>query len=376
VPVARRGDGYSAKLSEVHARVNEPTSPACGAFGTCGGCLLQHAPEDLYRAWKTALVSEALSRRGFEAPSVRPMQSFPLGTRRRATFRGIRDGGRFRLGFNRRMSDRVVALESCPLLTPALNELLARSTDMPGRPGRVIATDVEGGLDIILELAEVPDLGLREDLAAFAEQLDVARLSWQPAGEAPEPLSLRREPVVRFAEVPVSFPPGGFLQPSIAGEQCLTEAVLNAVEGTDHVADLFGGLGTFTFALARDRRVHLAEVDAAAVAAAQRAAGQAGLGGRIEAERRDLDQRPLSAKELDRFDAVVFDPPRAGAAAQAAEIAASKTLCKVIAVSCNPATFARDARSLCDGGFRLTEVTPVDQFPWSAHLEIVGIFAR
>ncbi|MCP5372382.1 MAG: class I SAM-dependent RNA methyltransferase [Hyphomicrobiales bacterium] len=376
LPTARRGQGVAARVVEALGGAQDHRPPACAHVGSCGACLVQHAPDDLYLAWKTGLVAAALARRGFRDPPLAPLRTVPPGSRRRAALRGIRVGGRVRLGFNRRHSDQVVPIDTCPLLTPALNALLAAAGDLPVVPRRAVASDVEGGLDLVLDLADAPDLGLRQKLAAFAGRAGVARLSWRQGGEAPELLAQLADPVVRIAGVPVVLPPGGFLQPSAEGEALLTAAVARGLGAARTIADLFGGIGTFGLALADRARVQVFEVDVAAVAALRHAAGRAGLGGRVGADCRDLDQRPLTARELEKFDAAVFDPPRAGAAAQAAEMAAAGGLATVVAVSCNPATFARDARTLVDGGFRLRQVTPVDQFPWSAHLEVVGEFVR
>ncbi|HZD24921.1 MAG TPA: RNA methyltransferase, partial [Alphaproteobacteria bacterium] len=185
----------------------------------------------------------------------------------------------------------------------------------------------------------------------------------------------RRPPLIELGGVPVTPPPGAFLQATAEGEAALVRLVSEACAGAGRIADLYAGIGTFSFALARAAPVYAAEQDAAAVAALVAARnGAAGLK-QIEAEMRDLVRRPLGPGELARFDAVVFDPPRAGAARQVEELARSKVPL-VVAVSCNPATFARDSRTLADGGYRLERVTPVDQFLWSAHVELVATFRR
>ncbi len=223
--------------------------------------------------------------------------------------------------------------------------------------------------------AAEPDLGARERLAAFADAVDLARLSWR-AGEGPaEPVSQRRPCIVVFGGVPVSVPPGAFLQASAEGEAELVRRVVTAVAGAGRVADLFAGLGTFSLPMAKAAAVRAVDGDADAVAALRAAANGAGLAGRVTAEARNLFRDPLTAAELARFDAAVFDPPRAGAAAQASELARSGVL-TVVGVSCNPVSFARDAASLAGGGYRLDRVTPVDQFLWSEHVELVGVFSR
>jgi 23S rRNA (uracil1939-C5)-methyltransferase len=263
-----------------------------------------------------------------------------------------------------------------PPLRQALSPLLQER-----ETAAVTLTETEAGPDLLVVSAQAPGLEAREALAAFAEGQDLARLSWAArakAGEAlaPEPVVLRRPPRLDFADVAVEPPPGGFLQPTAAGEAALVERVLSYLpEGAAALADLYAGCGTFTFPLAQRARVHAVERDQAAMAALWSGARKADLAGRITVEARDLARAPVTAEELAGGDCVVFDPPRAGAREQAAEIARS-SVPAAIAVSCNPNTFARDARTLVDGGFTLVEVAPIDQFPWTGHLELVASFRR
>jgi 23S rRNA (uracil1939-C5)-methyltransferase len=280
-----------------------------------------------------------------------------------------------------------VDLTSCLVLTPSLTALLPplRQALAPLLQPREVAAlslcETEGGIDLMVVSAAGPGLAAREALAALAEAQDLARLSWaaRPAAGAapePEPVVVRRPPRVRFAEVAVEPPPGGFLQPTAEGEAALIARVLAYLpEGAETVADLYAGCGTFTFPLARHARVHAVERDAAALASLWAAARRADLAGRVTVTAQDLARAPVRAEELEGGDCVVFDPPRAGAREQATQIARS-SLPAAIAVSCNPKTFARDARVLVDGGFTLVEVTPVDQFPWTGHLELVAKFRR
>ncbi len=388
---ALRGEAIEL-LSESPSRV----APPCPHFGLCGGCALQHLDEAAYRDWKRGLVVEALARRGLTGAEVGslvgPLVSVPPGTRRRATLAAYRGrDGRVHLGFHETRGHAVVDLTACLILHPRLFALLAPLRGLLGtllagggragaRAGAAL-TLTETGVDLLLTSLDSPDLEAREAMAAFAEARDLARLSWSAGeGKGAEPVALRRAPRVRFSGVAVTPPPGGFLQPTAEGEAALVDAVLRGLpKGAERFADLYAGCGTFTFALASRGRVHAVEGDSAALealSAAARAAGlDAGIGGRVEAEVRDLARQPLMAAELGRLDALVFDPPRAGARAQAEQIAASR-LPAVVAVSCNPHTFARDARLLVDGGFELLEVTPIDQFAWTGHLELVAIFRR
>lgn len=377
-PAGQRGEVLEL-LQPAPARVEPP----CPHFGPCGGCTLQHFAEADYRAWKRGLLVEALARRGFAAEGlVRPLLALPPGTRRRAVFAAERQGGRVRLGFHRRLSHAVEDLGGCLLLAPPLVALLPclREGLAPLLPeGKVLdvtATLTEGGIDLLLTLPAEPDLAGREALAALAEAADLARLSIAVAGEV-LPLAERRLPLITFGGVPLVPPPGGFLQPTPEGQRALTDLVLAALPPeAETVADLFAGCGTFTFPLAaRGHRVHAVEGDGPALAALERAARQAGLWGRVTAEQRDLERQPVLAEELEGGDALIFDPPRGGARAQAQELAGSD-IPLVVAVSCNPATFARDARTLVDGGYELAEATPLDQFPWSGHLELVAVFRK
>ncbi len=365
----------------------------CPHFGSCGGCGLQHLEDRAYAAWKRGQVLQALARRGLDAAVVGEIVRIPPGTRRRAVL-SARQGSRspqgsassegqgLHLGFYGRDSHRVEDLRSCLVLTPGLMALIpplrAALEPLVGADERwgLVVSETETGVDLCLQARRAPELRDREVLADLAEASDLARVCWQERDSQPEPIVVRRAPVVTFGEVVVTPPPGGFLQPSRAGEQALSDLVLSHLPGdATRVADLYSGCGTFTFRLSAQAGVFAAEGDGLALEALQAAARQAGLANRVSAEQRDLARRPLTADELRPFDCVVFDPPRAGARAQAEELAQSRVP-RVIAVSCNPATFARDARILIDGGYRLTSLVPVDQFPWSGHVELVACLER
>ncbi len=376
----RRGDGLVAWPLQVLTGGPGRVEPPCRHFGRCGGCSLQHLDGAAYVAWKRGLLVEALARAGFDCEAVGPLLCIAPGSRRRAAFAFARRRGRLAVGFNTKGSHEVVDLAQCRLVAPQLIDLLPPLRDLlpalidEGREGDAVASLTEAGIDLLVEADARLDLFDRERLAAFADSQDLARLSWRrPGGELIEPLACRRPPVVRFAGVGVVLPPGGFLQPSREGEDALASLVVAAIGTCTPVADLYAGCGSFTFPLARMAAVHAVEGDAAALRALSAAAGESP--GRVTTENRDLARRPLSAEELKRFQAVVFDPPRVGAAAQA-EILAAAGPPLIVAVSCNPATLARDARILAKGGYRLRQATPVDQFPWSAHLEAVAVFER
>ncbi|HEX9646799.1 MAG TPA: methyltransferase [Alphaproteobacteria bacterium] len=379
---AARGDGRAAMLERVLAPAAERVAPACRHFGTCGGCAVQHLARAAELLWKRGVIADALSRRGLADAPVAPARVVAPGKRRRATFVAARAGARVTLGFHQRRSHRLVDIAECPAIMPELEALAAPLRD--GLAGvlrdreqiKLHAQATETGIDLVIDAARAPQLAEREALAGLAERLDLARLTWRADGEL-EPIAWRRPARVSFAGIAVEPPPGAFLQPSADGEAAIRAAVLAAMGPARTVADLFAGVGTLALPLAAQATVAAVHaVDIAgdhldALAKAARALDRA----RIGVEQRDLFAAPLAGPELDRFDAVVFDPPRAGARAQAAALAAS-AVPAVVAVSCDPATFARDARLLVDGGYRLELVTPIDQFPWSAEVELVAAFRR
>ncbi|HKX09448.1 MAG TPA: class I SAM-dependent RNA methyltransferase [Stellaceae bacterium] len=357
-------------------------APACPHFGTCGGCALQHLTDGDYRDFKETVVRAALERRGLDAGVVEPPRRLPPGTRRRARLALSRPPkGSVRAGFHARESHEIVDMRACAVLHPTLLALVSPLRELsallfrPGESGAAVLTRLESGVDALLELPRQPDMTMLERLAAFAETDDLARLSWCLAEEPAVPVAERRRPRIVFAGVAVDVPADGFLQASAEADAVLTELILTGIGPAKRVLDLYAGLGTFTFALAERAPVHAIDGARAAIAALSAAAARATLAGRVTAELRDLETRPVMGEELRRYDAVVFDPPRAGAKAQARALAGSH-VARVVAVSCNPATFGRDARALVDGGYRLTRVVPVDQFLWSAQMELVAWFER
>jgi len=387
VPYAAPGDRLLVRLEDdgeggwrgrILRRLQEGTEraqPPCPHFADCGGCSLQHLAPAAYRRWKQGLVGEALSRRGVET-AIAPLLVLPPGGRRRVVLAAEIGSGTITLGFNAAGSSRVVDLTTCLLVTPKLQAFLAplrrALTPVLERRERadVIVTETDSGIDLWLQQrGSLGEAGCRS-LIDLAEAQDLARISF---GHDAELLLQRRPPSMLFGKTPVAIPPGAFLQPSALGQAALTRAVTAVLKGQRRVADLYAGCGTFTFALAETAKVHSVEGDRPAQEAL--AAAARGLSGRVTAERRDLARSPLTPAELDRFDALLLDPPRAGAKTQAAAIAASR-LALVAYVSCDLRSFARDARLLIDGGFRLDRVLPIDQFPWSAHLELVGVFRR
>jgi 23S rRNA (uracil1939-C5)-methyltransferase len=341
-------------------------------------------------------VAIELRHRGLATAPLDPLVALPAPTagdhsnsRRRAILSAVKRAGDVILGFNARGSRQVVDIDRCLLLTVAINRRLKPLSGLfaellrDGERGQAVVTDLDGEIDVLLVLTRALDLVGRERVAAFAEHADVAHIAWRSKdGGTADPIVHRRPCQAVFGAVAVDFPSGAFLQPSAAGEAALRNLVLQGVGDAARVADLFAGLGAFTFALAgraglhRGWRVHAVDVNPALVQALAQAADRAGLAGRVTSEARDLDRRPLTAADLESFDAVVFDPPRPGARLQAQAMAAARGLARAVAVSCNPATFARDARILIDGGFTLERVIPIDQFVFAPHVEIVGLFRR
>lgn len=375
--VSEAAAGFRGELVELLSPGADRAEPPCPHFGACGGCALQMLEEQAYLAWKEALVDKALSHAGLSPLERPPMVRTPPQSRRRVSLAAQRRGREVVIGYRQRLSHRLAPIESCLLLRPALQELLApiraflQTAEFAA--GDVVATECANGVDLALGGLQAGDLELRERLASFAEAKDLARLSLLDEDSAWEPLMVRRTPQVDFGGVPVAVPPGVFLQASKEGEDALVATIADEMSQNEGpIAELFCGAGSFTFPLSAFGRVDAFEADEAALAALDGAVRANGLSGRITAQRRDLYRQPLRAAELKAYSAVVFDPPRAGAKDQAAQIAQSGVPL-AIAISCNPATFARDVRLLVDGGYRLEKVVTLDQFIWSPHVELVGV---
>jgi 23S rRNA (uracil1939-C5)-methyltransferase len=385
VRIAARGDGVTESGRHVPFGVPgdrlfddgtvvpgpDHQAPPCRHFPECGGCQLQHASDDAYRGYLVSRVATALAQHGIETDIREPHLS-PPRTRRRATLRALRVAQGAVVGFNAERSHRIIDMHECHILRPELFALVAPLRRLltslldRQRSAEVQLTLVDQGVEIAIKGIEPKGLEAIELLTSFCEQHRLARMSLDQ-GLGPE---IHYEPVpatVTLSGTPVPYPVGGFLQATLDGEAALVEAVLAATSGAKCVADLFAGLGTF--ALALRGKVYAAEASRDAVLALKRAAPT------IAIDHRDLYRRPLDRSELHRFDAVVIDPPRAGAAEQVALLADSGVQ-RIAYVSCNPATFGRDAKLLVDGGYPLDWVRPVGQFRWSTHVELAGAFSR
>lgn len=375
VALAAPGDRISPSGEVVPGPHHQP--PPCRHFPRCGGCQLQHLDDASYSAFIVDRIGGALAAQGLSA-DIRPPSLSPPYSRRRASFHAERRGRQVVLGFSEARSHDLVDLAECTILDPALFDVLAPLRRllaglMTGkRRVEVQMTRVDQGIDLALTGLAAEGLEAAEAIANFARGHAVARVSVDN-GLGPE---TRWEPegvTVTLGGVAVPLPPGAFLQATPQGEAALIAAVRDAIGAPATVADLFAGLGTFALALTPAAKVYAAEAGRDALLALK--AGAARARRPVFADHRDLYRRPLTKAELDRFDAVVIDPPRAGAREQADGLAAS--VVPVIAyVSCNPSTFARDAKTLCEGGHRLDWIQPVGQFRWSTHVELAARFSR
>ena len=387
VPYALAGEDILAEvdnergtLVEVLTPSPERIAPFCPHFTDCGGCAVQTLAAPAYGKWKRGLLVAALDHAGVAAEVGDIVDAHGEG-RRRVTFhaRFDRDAlGRIAtvVGFMRARRHEIVALDACPILAPALKDALpvaravAQMLNQLGKPLDILVTASLEGLDIDVRGTGKLSFEIEQALIGLAGRLDLARIS-----NHGEIVIERKPPRIAMGLAHVTPPPGAFLQATEAGEETLTCLVAEGVGKSRKVADLFAGVGTLTLRLAEKAEVFAVESEALALVALERAAHNTSGLRTVSSERRDLVRRPLLAVELERFEAVVFDPPRAGAETQAQMLAGSKVP-NVVAVSCNAQTFARDAKILVEGGYRIERITPVDQFRHSSHVEIVGIFRR
>jgi 23S rRNA (uracil1939-C5)-methyltransferase len=384
VRIAARGDGVTASGRHVSFGVPGDTVlddgtlapgphhqvPPCRHFPECGGCQLQHADDEAYRGYLASRIETALAQHDLTTEIREPHLS-PPRSRRRATLRAMRVGQGVVIGFNAEKSHRIVDMRECHILRPELFSLVAPLRELLApllplrRLGEVHFTLVDQGVDLLIKGMAAEGLPALERLTSFAMSERLARLSVDQ-GLGPETIYEPEPATVTLSGVVVGFPPGSFLQATEDGETALIEAVREAITGSSRAADLFAGLGTFALAAAAS---YAAEASRDTAAALKNAAPA------LKAEHRDLYRRPLDLAELSHFDAVILDPPRAGAAEQVAALAASSVR-RIAYVSCNPATFARDAKALADGGYKLEWVRPVGQFRWSTHVELAACFSR
>lgn len=387
--LGKKGEGYLAEAVEFHVQGAARQVPPCRHFGVCGACALQHLSDDAYRAWKRDQVVQALSMQHLDTTVIGDLIATPSRSRRRLRLLAKKQRDAVVLGFAERGSHRAVDVMDCPIAHPALSALLPKLRQIVhlalanGEAGEVAVSEIGARIDVVLRTPSAPDARARAELARLAHDGGIARLSWQGGGKdrrsrlgPPETIAQFGPVQASLFDVAVDVPPEPFLQPSKEGEAAIVAEVVAALNDARRMADLYCGCGTLTFALARRRvSVTACDSDGAMIAALAAAARRAGLDGRVSASVRDLDRQPLTRQELSKLDAVVLDPPRQGAALQVREIAAAQVPLLVY-VSCNPTTFARDTRILVDQGYRLIRVIPIDQFLWSAHVELVAVLER
>lgn len=382
--VARALPGEIVEGDPVDGRIATPkivepsgdrVKPPCRHFKTCGGCLMQHASDPLLATWKQDIVREALQAEGLDIP-MRDIAVSPAKSRRRAKYAARRTKSGAMAGFHTRGSDALVDIQVCPLVDRGLDgaPALARAIAIQGTSRKaeitVHCTATPNGMDVAVEGGRPMDKDLTWHLPQIAIAHNVVRLFWN--GELVAQSATATHPI---GKAHVTLPPNAFLQATEHGEKILQACVAEAIEGSKHVLDLFSGCGTFALHIAETAPVTAIEGDKGMAKASQEAANHAGLTHPVKALSRDLFRDPLIASELIKFDAVVLDPPRAGASAQIAELAKS-SVSKIAYVSCDPATFARDAKVLVNAGYVPQWVQVVDQFRWSAHVELAAQFIR
>jgi 23S rRNA (uracil1939-C5)-methyltransferase len=363
-------------LLRVETASAERIDPFCSYFGRCGGCAIQHWQPDPYQAWKRQIVIDTLAHAKIECP-VDPIIDAHGAGRRRLTVHARRGSdGALRVGFAAAASHAIIAIDDCPILDPGLKgaldaaRALADLLKPTNKPLDIQVTAASNGLDVDVRGTGPLPTPMIATLSRLAEQHKLARLTRH--GEL---VIMRSPPVIEVGTAQVVLPPGSFLQATAAGEEALAALVVKACKGSKYIADLFCGVGPFALRLAAKSRIAAFDSDAGAILSLQQAAKETSGLKPIRAEVRDLFRRPLVPQELRDYDAVVFDPPRQGAQAQVEKLAASK-IAVVVAVSCNVQTFARDARILIDGGYKIESVTPVDQFRHTPHVELVARFKR
>lgn len=374
-----KGGPNRGRLTHIVEPGDVRSTAPCPHYGRCGGCALQHLNHDFATSWKLGQLSGALARRGFgEVPVNAGLDGEP-GSRRRAALTSVRMGkDRPILGFHERRGRNVISAKVCPVLEPDLERLLGplrnvlATVQQPRSESRVVLNLTDGGVDLLLDGGIEEGLGTHEALSALAEDEDLARISVAAGGE-PWTVLERRPAELRWSPLNVKAPPGAFLQADRRAESYMRQTVADWSEPSAASVDLFSGVGTLTSALPLTAGTLAIDSDSAAIHALRNGLDAGQLDVRTEV--RNLFRRPLQTQELARFEQAVLDPPAAGAREQCHELAASG-LQRVIYVSCAPATFARDARILCDGGFVLREVRMIDQFYWSAETELAAFFER
>lgn len=376
VPFAAPGDRLNPGGGLIHGPHHE--EPPCPHFQLCGGCQLQHLDDATLEIFVRDRIIHALTAQDIPMPEFMPVHVSPPQSRRRVAVRSAWAGKQFQLGFSSEKSHRIVDLTQCDTMVPELFAVLEPLRAFlaprigPKRNVEIKLALVDQGVDVLIENWAPEGLETHEAMTAFATANRLARLSIDD-GFGPTTYWEPEPATVTLGGVAVAYPPYGFLQATKDGEHALLRAVQDIVGEAKLVADLFSGLGTFAFGIASGRKVFAAEAERAALLSMKAAAGKAGL--QLFAEHRDLFRRPLIPAQLNRFQAVILDPPRAGAREQVTELSKSE-VAKIAYVSCNPSSFARDAKMLIAAGYKLQRIWPVGQFRWSTHVELAGEFTR
>ncbi|WP_212111339.1 class I SAM-dependent RNA methyltransferase [Bartonella queenslandensis] len=353
----------------------ERVDALCQHFGECGGCTLQHWRADAYRVWKRQLVVNALKKYGVNSVVAPLIECQPYSRRRMTLTASMTPQGQ-KVGFNRYLSHEIIALEECPVSCPELISQLRNIRELCSflsssvKRFHVTITRVQNGVDVTLSGCSVPHESLRQKMIKAALSYGITRLSVD--GEV---LIEREKPVIYFGDVRVEFPSGGFLQATCEAENIMGNIILTHLKKAKNALDLFSGVGTFALRMAKKMNVHAVENDEKALENLSSAARFTTGLKTVTCEKRDLFRHPLAVKELECFESVVFDPPRAGAEGQVRELAKA-TVSHVVAISCNPATFARDLSLLVAGGYTIEKITPIDQFLWSPHVEVVAVLSK
>ncbi len=394
VPFAVPGDSVLVSLSldgtvkvEKHSQVSPlRVEPSCEYFSRCGGCSVQQLQKDDYNQWKQNILLNALKRRDIDASILEPMIEGGPRRRRRVRFHFVNTKDGIVFGYRLPQSHRIIQINRCPLIGTVLENYIqplrtAFSDLFKGKTaGEVTLTAANEGVDLLLIMEGQPDLLMREKLAALAHRLGLVRISWKQKsrnGKSDLEIILTRKPVtICLGDTRVNLPADGFVQPTAEGEMVLISSVISVLRPGNLVLDLFAGSGTFSLAAAKARaQVHAVEFDSIQLESLKNAAKLEDLSELVTCENRDLKRRPLLEPELRKFDVVVLDPPRAGAENQVKQLAKSNVP-KIVYISCNPVTFARDAQNLVRAKYTLEKAQPIDQFFWSPHLELVGVFKK
>lgn len=371
-----KGNGPRREIDKIITPSDQRIEPICKYFGTCGGCQLQHMGESAYLEWKMALVTEPLSRVGI---SLKPdaILTYANASRRKCVFNAQRSSKGMLLGFNEKSSSAIVALDSCPVLVPSINEQLDKIHDLVNsvpttkHPLRVSILDTKNGLDIAIEDAKPLSETERQVLIKKTIAHKFSRLSVNI-----ETLIKTSEPHIEIASTIVSPPPAAFVQALKQAEDDMSDIVSGFLKGCKQVADLYCGIGTFALKLAENSAVYAVEESGDALNSLDEAwRDTGGKLKQIKTEKRNLERRPVTFGELKKMDGLVFDPPRAGAELQCKQIAKSRVK-KVAAVSCNPSTLATDLEILIEGGFKVKRIVPIDQFKYTPHVEVVVLLER